>query len=80
MREDVDRFNNGASVMNAQCPECDSWVQVPTTAEVWDTVVCPRCHTELQLISDNPAELDYADYDTDYDDDDEDDDDDDDDY
>lgn len=62
--------------MNAQCPECDSWIQVPTSAELWDTLVCPRCHTELQLISDGPPELDYADaefayedYDDDYEDD-----------
>jgi lysine biosynthesis protein LysW len=55
--------------MKAQCPECDSWVQVPRSSELWDTVVCPRCHTELQLISENPPELDYADLDDeDYDD------------
>jgi hypothetical protein len=63
-------------------------VSVPRSAELWDTLVCPRCHTELQLISDDPPELDYADFDEDledydedydlYDDDDEDEDDDDD--
>ena len=57
--------------MNAQCPECDAWIRVPGSAELWDTLVCPRCHTELQLISDRPPELDYADHDSDYDDDDE---------
>jgi hypothetical protein len=71
--------------MNAQCPECDSWIPVPKSAEVWDTFVCPRCHTELQLINDRPPEVDYADLEDDledyddYDDDDYDDDDDDDD-
>lgn len=62
--------------MRAQCPECDSWIAVPRSAELWDTVACPRCHTELQLINENPPELDYADsegayddYDEDYDDD-----------
>jgi hypothetical protein len=56
--------------MKAQCPECDNWVQVPRSAELWDTLVCARCHTELQLINENPPELDYADLDVDYDDDD----------
>jgi lysine biosynthesis protein LysW len=71
--------------MKAQCPECDSWIEVPNSAELWDTLICPRCHTELQLISERPPELDYADFEDDYDDDyddydDDDDDDDDDDY
>jgi uncharacterized paraquat-inducible protein A len=64
--------------MRAQCPECDSWVNVSTSLELWDTLSCPKCHAELQLIDDNPPELDYADSDDDDDDDDYDDDDDDD--
>jgi hypothetical protein len=52
--------------MNAQCPECDSLIQVPPSAEVWDNLVCPRCHTELQLISDQPLMLGYADPDNEY--------------
>jgi uncharacterized protein YbaR (Trm112 family) len=59
---------SGATAMNAQCPECDSWIPVPGSAEIWDTLVCPRCHTELQLINDRPPELDFADYDDMYDD------------
>jgi len=67
--------------LNAQCPECDTWVRIAASMELWDTVICPDCDTELQLISLNPPELDYADYDEDYDDsDDYDDDDDDDEY
>jgi lysine biosynthesis protein LysW len=54
--------------MRAQCPECDAWIQVPRSAELWDTVVCPSCQTELQLIDDSPPELDYADLDDAYDD------------
>ncbi len=64
--------------MRTQCPECDSWINVPRSLELWDTFSCPRCHTELQLIDDNPVEVDYAD--TDDDDDFDFDDDDDDDY
>jgi lysine biosynthesis protein LysW len=48
--------------------------------ELWDTVICPDCDTELQLISLNPPELDYADYDEDFDDYDEEDDEEDDEY
>ena len=70
--------------MRAQCPECDSWIQVPRSAELWDTLVCTRCHTELQLVNESPAEVDYADLDEEYEDFDEDydefDDDDDEDY
>lgn len=49
--------------MNTQCPECEFWIQVPSSMELWDTLACPKCHTELQLISDQPPELDYADSD-----------------
>lgn len=64
--------------MKALCPECDSWIQVPRSAELWDTIICSRCQTELQLIEENPPELDYADFSIEYDDDSYDDDDDDD--
>lgn len=59
--------------MNAQCPECESWIRVPNSAELWDNLVCPRCHTELQLIGDSPPTVGYADYEAAYDDADEDD-------
>jgi hypothetical protein len=49
--------------MNAQCPECESWIPVPHGMELWDNLACPRCYTELRLISDSPPSLDYADYD-----------------
>jgi hypothetical protein len=50
-------------------------IKVPNSAELWDTLVCPRCHTELQLINERPPELDYADFEDDYDEDEYDDDD-----
>jgi lysine biosynthesis protein LysW len=64
--------------MKAQCPECDSWIILPKSLELWDIIVCPQCDTSLQLVSDRPPELDYEDYS--YDDDDDYDDDNDDDY
>jgi hypothetical protein len=67
--EIVSHINDGVRTMRAQCPECESWIQVPRSVELWDTLACPNCQTELQLISDSPYELDYADLD-DYDDDD----------
>ena len=57
--------------MQVQCPECESFFNVPRSSEVWDTFPCPRCHTELQLISDSPFEVNYADVDE-YDDEDDD--------
>jgi lysine biosynthesis protein LysW len=53
--------------MRAQCPECDAWVSLSRALGLWDVVVCPGCDTELQLISLNPPELDYADHDNDED-------------
>ena len=53
--------------MKAQCPECDAWIKVPGSTELWDVVMCPNCDTDLQLISVDPPELDYADYDDDND-------------
>ena len=67
--------------MQVQCPECESFINAPRASEVWDTFPCPLCQTELQVISDSPIEVVYADAeesDDDYDDDDFDDDDDDD--
>jgi hypothetical protein len=66
-------FLGGDGAMNAQCPECESLIRVPSSAEIWDNLVCPRCHTELRLISDSPLALDYADYGGALDDDDDDD-------
>jgi lysine biosynthesis protein LysW len=60
---------------SAKCPECDSPVTIPASAELWDMVVCRNCDTELELVDLNPPELDYW-YDTDEDYDDYDDDDD----
>lgn len=56
--------------MKAQCPECDNWIQLSDSINMWDVVECPQCKTELLLVSDDPYELDYADeYEDDYDDD-----------
>ena len=56
--------------MRAQCPECDAWIKIPGSTELWDVLLCPNCDADLQLINVDPPELDYAGYDDDYDDDD----------
>ena len=71
---------DGATTMKAQCPECDAWITISVSLELWDLLSCPKCRTKLQLIDDDPLELDYADSDDDDDDDDDDDEDEDDDY
>jgi alpha-aminoadipate carrier protein LysW len=65
--------------LSARCPECETRVAIPATAELWDMVTCRTCGTELEVVDLDPPELDYwYDPDEDYDDDDFDDDDDDD--
>lgn len=49
--------------LRAQCPECDAWIRIPASMELWDTLTCHECDTELQLINLAPPELDYADFD-----------------
>lgn len=64
--------------LSARCPECDTHVIIPASAELWDMVTCRTCGTELEVVDLDPPELDYwydpdedyDDYDDDYDDDD----------
>lgn len=61
--------------MAANCPECDSTIEVDEMdVEVGDELSCSECGALLRVFSDSPLELELADDDTDEDDDDEDDD------
>ncbi len=42
------------------CPECDGEVRVSTDVEIGDTVSCPECGAELEIIETDPLELDLA--------------------
>jgi lysine biosynthesis protein LysW len=60
--------------MAANCPECDSTIDVDELdVEVGDELSCSECGALLRVFSDSPLELELADDDTDEDDDDDDD-------
>jgi lysine biosynthesis protein LysW len=44
----------------AVCPDCQSSIALPPTPELWMRVTCPECGTQLEIVDDNPWELDYA--------------------
>jgi alpha-aminoadipate/glutamate carrier protein LysW len=45
--------------MKANCPECDAEInmQKPMKGEI---VVCPDCGAELEVVSENPLQLELA--------------------
>ena len=45
---------------NAYCPECDSLVVLNPHASVGQQVTCPHCDADLEVISVDPPELDWA--------------------
>ncbi len=60
----------------AFCPACDEEVKLSGKPKIGQTLTCPHCGEELQVIEVDPVELDWAYYDEDdYDDYDEDEDD-----
>ncbi|MBN2306025.1 MAG: hypothetical protein JXQ72_16200 [Anaerolineae bacterium] len=46
--------------VRARCPACNAQVNLRDTAEVWDPVTCPSCHTLLEITNLRPPTLDYA--------------------
>jgi alpha-aminoadipate carrier protein LysW len=65
----------GAFLMSAICPECDSPIDVDEyDVDVGDELTCSECGSLLRVSSDSPLELELADEDDDLDDEDEDDD------
>jgi transcription elongation factor Elf1 len=44
----------------ATCPSCDEDVLVPGKTKLGATIVCGRCGCQLEVISTNPIELDWA--------------------
>ncbi|MBN1311649.1 MAG: lysine biosynthesis protein LysW [Anaerolineae bacterium] len=43
----------------ARCPECLAPIWIKDSAELWDPVTCPECHTSLEVVNLRPLELDY---------------------
>jgi alpha-aminoadipate carrier protein LysW len=60
----------------ATCPDCGRKVVLRSQARVGDEVMCPHCEADLEVVSLDPLELDWAwlepaddeDWDDDYDD------------
>ncbi|NLG28272.1 MAG: hypothetical protein GX557_10200 [Chloroflexi bacterium] len=46
----------------SKCPACSEVVNVPGSPAVGHKVICPACAAELQVVWENPLELDWADY------------------
>ena len=61
---------------SAYCPDCDGRIVLNPHANLGQKLTCPHCDAELEVISLNPLELDWA-YDWSWDEDEEDEDEDD---
>ena len=42
------------------CPDCETRIQVPRTLALRDQLECPECTRLLEVINEDPLELDYA--------------------
>jgi lysine biosynthesis protein LysW len=45
---------------NAYCPDCDGRIQFKPNYRVGQIITCPECENELEVISTDPPELDWA--------------------
>jgi alpha-aminoadipate carrier protein LysW len=64
----------GAFLMSAICPECDSPIDVDEyDVDIGDELTCSECGSLLRVSSDSPLEFELADEDDDLDEDDDDD-------
>jgi lysine biosynthesis protein LysW len=44
----------------ARCPDCEQEIQLWPLLQVGEELTCPHCETELEVISLDPTELDWA--------------------
>lgn len=42
-----------------RCPECLAPIWLRSAIELWEPVMCPECHTALEVVSVQPLALDY---------------------
>ena len=42
----------------AHCPECEAVIEVDDEVEEGQTLDCPECGVELEVVNTNPVELD----------------------
>jgi alpha-aminoadipate/glutamate carrier protein LysW len=45
---------------NPTCPSCEAEIQIPANAMENELLACPDCGSELEIVSLNPVELDFA--------------------
>jgi alpha-aminoadipate/glutamate carrier protein LysW len=45
---------------NPTCPSCEAEIQIPANAMQNELLACPDCGSELEIISLDPVELDFA--------------------
>lgn len=41
----------------SNCPECDARIAIARGTRVGEIIVCPDCHTDLEIMSLDPIEL-----------------------
>ena len=44
----------------ANCIECDAEIALSDRPRLGQKLVCPHCHAQLEIVSTNPVELDWA--------------------
>jgi uncharacterized paraquat-inducible protein A len=49
-----------AGVIETMCPQCDHIIKLSRRSRPGEKIVCAVCHTQLQIISVDPLELDIA--------------------
>jgi lysine biosynthesis protein LysW len=42
------------------CPDCQSKVRLPANPDLWMRVTCAECGTQLEIVDDEPWQLDFA--------------------
>ena len=42
------------------CPECESLIRLSISVREGQPVTCPTCHAELEVVSTDPIEVDFA--------------------
>lgn len=45
---------------DSHCPECDALISFAEKPELNLLLVCPDCHTRLEVVQDQPLKLDWA--------------------
>lgn len=46
--------------MKTLCPECEAEINLETSVELNEIIVCPDCGVDLEVVALNPARLELA--------------------